>query len=149
MCGSRHHARRSLPRLRTPGSASANKRALTATRFPGTVPSRVWQHPASGAHPPHILRSAAKGIPHTYVCIGAVRQEGGVGYRRRMAHIRIGEKSWNVTDDSETVLRHLTNSETYVGELTGSSGALVISSTLNWAVVSAKQPAVDPSTSAF
>ena len=66
-----------------------------------------------------------------------------------MAHIRIGEKSWNVTDDSETVLRHLTHSETYVGELTGSSGALVISSTLNWAVVSAKQPAVDPGTSAF
>jgi hypothetical protein len=47
------------------------------------------------------------------------------------------------------VLRYLTNSETYVGELTGSSGALVISSTLNWAVVSAKQPAVDPGTSAF
>jgi hypothetical protein len=40
-----------------------------------------------------------------------------------MAHIRIGEKSWNVTDDAETVLRHLTNSETYVGELTGSSAA--------------------------
>jgi hypothetical protein len=77
------------------------------------------------------------------------RQAGGVGYRRPMAHIRIGEKSWNVTDDAETVLRHLTNSETYVGELTGSSGALVISSTLSWAVVSAKQPAVDPSTSAF
>ena len=76
-------------------------------------------------------------------------QEGGVRYRRRMAHIRIGEKSWNVTDDSETVLRHLTNSETYVGELTGNSGALVISSTLNWAVVSAKQPAVDHGNSAF
>jgi hypothetical protein len=66
-----------------------------------------------------------------------------------MAHIRIGDKSWNVTDDSETVLRHLTNGETYVGDLTGGSGALVVSSTLNWAVVSAKQPAVDPSASAF
>jgi hypothetical protein len=66
-----------------------------------------------------------------------------------MAHIRIGEKSWNVTDDSETVLRHLITSETYVGELTGNSGALVISPTLNWAVVSAKQPAVDPAASAF
>jgi hypothetical protein len=66
-----------------------------------------------------------------------------------MAHIRIGDKSWNVTDDSETVLRHLTNGETYVGDLTGGSGALVISSTLNWAVVSAKQPAVDPAASSF
>ncbi|HET6836119.1 MAG TPA: hypothetical protein VFH30_19820 [Acidimicrobiales bacterium] len=66
-----------------------------------------------------------------------------------MAHIRIGDKSWNVTDDSETVLRHLTDGQTYVGGLRGGSGALVISSTLNWAVVSAKQPAVDPSASAF
>jgi hypothetical protein len=66
-----------------------------------------------------------------------------------MAHIRIGDKSWNVTDDAETVLRQLTSGETYVGDLTGSSGALVISSTLNWAVVSAKQPAVDPAASAF
>jgi hypothetical protein len=81
--------------------------------------------------------------------VSMVRHEGGGGYRRRMAHIRIGEKSWNVTDDSETVLRHLTNGETYVGELTGGTGALVISSTLTWAVVSAKRPAVDPATSAF
>ena len=70
-------------------------------------------------------------------------------YRRPMAHIRIGDKSWNVTDDAETVLRPLTSGETYVGHLTGGSGALVISSTLNWAVVSAKQPAVDPAASAF
>jgi hypothetical protein len=47
------------------------------------------------------------------------------------------------------VLRHPTNGETYVGELAGNSGALVISSTLNWAVVSAKQPAVDRAASAF
>ncbi len=47
------------------------------------------------------------------------------------------------------MLRHLTNGETYVGELTGNSDALVISSTLNWAVISAKQPAVDPAASAF
>jgi hypothetical protein len=70
-------------------------------------------------------------------------------YRRPMAHIRIGDKSWNVTDDAETVLRQLTSGETYMGDLTGGSGALVISSTLNWAVVSAKQPAVDPAASAF
>ena len=31
-----------------------------------------------------------------------------------MAHIRIGDKSWNVTDDWETVLRHLTDGQTYV-----------------------------------
>jgi hypothetical protein len=66
-----------------------------------------------------------------------------------MAHIRIGDKSWNVTDDAETVLRQLASGETYMGDLTGGSGALVISSTLNWAVVSAKQPAVDPGASAF
>jgi hypothetical protein len=66
-----------------------------------------------------------------------------------MAHIRIGDKSWNVTDDAETVLRQLTSGETYMGDLTGGSGALVISSTLTWAVVSAKQPAVDPASSAF
>ena len=66
-----------------------------------------------------------------------------------MAHIRIGDKSWNVTDDAETVLRQLASGETYMGDLTGGSGALVISSTLNWAVVSTKQPAVDPAASAF
>jgi hypothetical protein len=66
-----------------------------------------------------------------------------------MAHIRIGDKSWNVNDDAETVLRHLTSRETYVADLAGGSGALVISPTLNWAVVSAKQPAVDPAASAF
>jgi hypothetical protein len=66
-----------------------------------------------------------------------------------MAHIRIGDKSWNLADDAETVIRQLTSGETYVGDLTGGSGALVISSTLNWAVVSAKQPAVDPAASAF
>jgi hypothetical protein len=66
-----------------------------------------------------------------------------------MAHIRIGDKSWNVTDDAETVLRHLTGGETYVGDLAGGSGALVVSSTLSWAVVSARQPAVDPGASAF
>ena len=66
-----------------------------------------------------------------------------------MAHIRIGDKSWNVTDDAETVLRQLTSGETYVGDLTGGTGALVISPTLNWAVVSAKQPAVDPAANAF
>jgi hypothetical protein len=66
-----------------------------------------------------------------------------------MAHIRIGDKSWNVTDDAETVLSHLTGGETYVGNLAGGSGALVVSSTLNWAVVSAKRPAVDPAASAF
>ena len=66
-----------------------------------------------------------------------------------MAHIRIGDKSWNVTDDAETVLRQLTSGETYVGDLTGGSGALVVSSALSWVVVSAKQPAVDPAASAF
>jgi hypothetical protein len=66
-----------------------------------------------------------------------------------MAHIRIGDKSWNVSDDVETVLRQLTSGETYVGDLTGGSGALVVSSTLSWAVVSSKQPAVDPAASAF
>jgi hypothetical protein len=66
-----------------------------------------------------------------------------------MAHVRIGDKSWNVTDDAETVLRSLTNGETYVGDLTGGSGALVISSTLTWAVVSSKAPAVDPAIGAF
>jgi hypothetical protein len=71
------------------------------------------------------------------------------GYGRPMAHIRIGDKSWNVTDDAETVLRHLTSGETYVADLAGGTGALVISPTLNWAVVSAKQPAVDPAASAF
>ncbi|MGH9191358.1 MAG: hypothetical protein ACRDZ0_02655 [Acidimicrobiales bacterium] len=66
-----------------------------------------------------------------------------------MAHIRIGDKSWNVTDDAETVLRQLTSGETYLGDLTGGGGALVVSSTLSWAVVSSKAPAVDPAIGAF
>ena len=74
----------------------------------------------------------------------------GAGYGRRMAHIRIGDKSWKVSDDAPAVISHLESGQIYVADVVGTAGAaLVISPALSWAVITSDEKTVDPTSSVF
>ena len=74
----------------------------------------------------------------------------GAGYGRRMAHIRIGDKSWKVSDDASAVISHLESGQIYVADVVGTAGAaLVISPALSWAVITSDEKTVDPTSSVF
>jgi hypothetical protein len=67
-----------------------------------------------------------------------------------MAHIRIGDKSWKVTDDAPVVISQLESGEIYVGEVVGTAGAaLLISPALSWALITSDEKTVDPTSSVF